>query len=38
MSNNFLQKLADSKKKNSASGKIVNKLGANRTPSNPKRT
>jgi hypothetical protein len=36
-SNNFLQKLNNDKKRNSASGKIVNKLG-NRVPSNNKRT
>lgn len=35
-SNTFLQKLNQDKKRNSASGKIINKVG--RTPSNPKRT
>ena len=34
----ILQKLASDKKKNSASGKLINKIGGNRTPSNPKRT
>lgn len=33
-----MQKLAADKKRNSASGKIINKVGNNRTPSNPKRT
>lgn len=36
-SNRIMQKMQDSKKRNSASGKIINKVG-NRTPSNPKRT
>lgn len=35
--NNILQKISQDKKRNSASGKIINKMGA-RTPSNPKRT
>lgn len=34
----ILQKLANDKKKNSASGKLINKIGGHRTPSNPKRT
>lgn len=35
--NRIMQKMQDSKKRNSASGKIIGKV-ANRTPSNPKRT
>jgi hypothetical protein len=35
--NNILQKLQDSKKRNSASGKIIGKV-SHRTPSNPKRS
>lgn len=35
--NNLLQKLQDSKKRNSASGKIIGKV-SQRTPSNPKRS
>jgi hypothetical protein len=30
--------MANDKKRNSASGKVINKVGGNRTPSNPKRT
>jgi len=37
-SDNFIQKLASDKKRNSASGKIINKIGTNKNPSNPKRT
>ena len=36
-SNNFIQKIGNDKKRNSASGKIINKVN-HRTPSNPKRT